>query len=347
MQEKEDCQSSIKDDLGFGDEIKEEDAMTIAGGISPKSFYPNSNSSRKKKNRNKASNNSVMSAIANNRLKIDSSLNLNCDPKIMFQQVKVKLEKLPLKEVMAANEAKFSKINVSPPRKRTAKRKTSDDWFAAKRSRKNLSLKSSDAPCSSSSDSPRLIRPAILTVAETAQKELSKFSPCKKTEDAATAFLPLSASASSYLFGGGSDDFERVPDDEIIIDDDEDDDDEDDSEDDDDIEVLSVLEKVSNREEEEKEGYEAEAPVLSPIQPLEIKEEERSAVEESSSSSVPPTIPLLARLKKEETQAAENKIRFPAPCGNGNMIECKWTNCQMNFTTYGKLSDHLRVRKST
>ena len=38
-----------------------------------------------------------------------------------------------------------------------------------------------------------------------------------------------------------------------------------------------------------------------------------------------------------------NKIRFPAVQGSNNLIECKWRDCESRFTTYGKLSDHLKV----
>ena len=47
---------------------------------------------------------------------------------------------------------------------------------------------------------------------------------------------------------------------------------------------------------------------------------------------------------KIATKDSSQKIRFPAIQGPNNMIECKWSNCQMSFTTYGRLSDHLKVR---
>ena len=47
---------------------------------------------------------------------------------------------------------------------------------------------------------------------------------------------------------------------------------------------------------------------------------------------------------KSITKDSSQKIRFPATQGPNNMIECKWSNCQMSFTTYGRLSDHLKVR---
>ena len=46
---------------------------------------------------------------------------------------------------------------------------------------------------------------------------------------------------------------------------------------------------------------------------------------------------------KSISKDSNQKIRFPATQGPNNMIECKWTDCQMSFTTYGRLSDHLKV----
>ena len=53
----------------------------------------------------------------------------------------------------------------------------------------------------------------------------------------------------------------------------------------------------------------------------------------------------LASVKNREVDPKQ-KIRFPAVQGPTNMIECKWLDCQMSFTTYGRLSDHLKVRHS-
>ena len=46
---------------------------------------------------------------------------------------------------------------------------------------------------------------------------------------------------------------------------------------------------------------------------------------------------------KDGDNVSNKKIRFPAMQGPTNMIECKWLDCQMSFTTYGRLSDHLKV----
>ena len=46
---------------------------------------------------------------------------------------------------------------------------------------------------------------------------------------------------------------------------------------------------------------------------------------------------------KECENVLNKKIRFPAAQGPNNMIECKWLGCEMSFTTYGRLSDHLKV----
>ena len=47
---------------------------------------------------------------------------------------------------------------------------------------------------------------------------------------------------------------------------------------------------------------------------------------------------------KDCDNVSDKKIRFPAMQGPTNMIECKWLECQMSFTTYGRLSDHLKVK---
>ena len=308
-----------------------------------------------------------------------SGLKINSDdPKLMFHQVKVELEKLPmLKEA----EDRFARINVSPPKKKRAMDDDNDDddgdnnssscWFA-KRSKIDLAAQAVNNSSLFGNKDVKLIRPAVLTVKEEADDDgsssSSKFSPKKTLNDgAAAAFLPLnttkviqnsSSSSSGYLFGGG-DDFEQVPDDEIIIDDDDDDDldDDEDEDDDDDVEVIGVLENKGRK----KEGFEAEVDLAPPIlSPVHIKQEDSSssaAVQESSSSSScppppptstppPPTIPILMRFKKEEPKE-QQQIRFPLQPGNRgcSMIECKWTDCQMSFTTHGKLSDHLRVRE--
>ena len=303
------------DDLGYGDEIRDEQPAEC-GGISAESFY----SKPKTKKRKAAS---------------------DLDPKMaLLQEVKVKLERLPLKEAMDG----FSRIKVSPPRKRRGSGQREDangGWFA-KRAKTDKGGSNLDLYFGN----PKLIRPPILNVKAKDNDPEAKSRP----------FLPQPppppSKGSSYLFGGSGDDdeFERVPDDEVIVTDDTDT--EDDTEEDDDIEVIEV---------KKKEGFEASAA----ISPADIKreddrkddvveiEEAPVVVEKPALPAVPEhvptsTIPLLMRLKKEATTAAATdpaKIRFPAPAssGNRNMIECKWTDCQMSFTTYGKLSDHLRV----
>ena len=62
--------------------------------------------------------------------------------------------------------------------------------------------------------------------------------------------------------------------------------------------------------------------------PAILRREESSASTASSESAVTP-----------------NKLRFPASSeGPSNLIACKWEGCQMAFKTYGRLSDHLKVR---
>ena len=319
MQNKEPVCLKTSDDLGYGDEIKDEPVT----GISAESFYSKPNAKKRPK----------CSVIA-----IATATDL--DPKItLLQEVKVKLERLPLKEAMDG----FSRIKVSPPRKRRGSglRDGNGGWFA-KRARKDKTGSNLDLYFGN----PKLIRPPILNVES-------------KAADSAAAqpFLPQpSKRSSSYLFGGGDDDdeFERVPDDEVIVTDTDDEEEEEETEDDDDIEVIEVKKQQS-----EKEGFEASAA----ISPTDIKREDDrkdeirvikeapAIIQKPVPDAVEPvadaTIPLLMRLKKEANAASTDpaKIRFPAPAssGNRNMIECKWTDCQMSFTTYGKLSDHLRV----
>ncbi len=279
------------------EEEAEAEVPSNVGGISPRSFYKSSSSRKRKSSK--------------------------VDPRMMFREVKVKLEKLPLREAMAVNEDLFAKIKVSPPRKRPAPAEKTT-WFSKKSRMGPRDL--------SPAGTGRLIRPPILNVTQRTQISNltaadSKFSPSK---DPIKTFVPLSKS----LFDG-TDDFEKVPDDEVIIDDEEDDE-EDEEEDEDEIEILDEVEKKEEilEVDEEKEGFE---PVIDP-KAEDLNEDSRA------SSLAPATIPLLARLKKEEPADA-GKIRFPVNPGNrnGSMIECRWTGCQMEFNTYGKLSDHLRV----
>ena len=303
--------NKTSDDLGYGDEIKEEPAA----GISAESFYSKP-------------------AAAKKRPKNDPKI----DPKIMLlQEVKVKLERLPLKEAMDG----FSRIKVSPPRKRKSEEKgdSGGGWFA-KRSKAD---KGGGANLDVYFGNPRLIRPPILNVnSKVAAKSSGPFLPQPPT--------------SGYLFGG--DEFERVS--PVVTDSEEE---VTDSDTDTDIEVIEVKKK------EEKDGFEAAAAV-SPI--IKIEDEisaadpvivdpviQKDPVILKPTPEVPPpvkeptvlpepfsgTIPLLMRMKKETLEKADPaKIRFPAPSsGNRSMIECKWTDCQMSFTTHGKLSDHLRV----
>ena len=81
--------------MGFVDEIKDEPA-SLGVGISAESFYSKPRTKKRPK---------PMPAAADPDL----------DPKMaLLQEVKVKLERLPLKEAMDG----FSRIKVSPPRKR-------------------------------------------------------------------------------------------------------------------------------------------------------------------------------------------------------------------------------------
>ena len=335
MQNKVQVCTKTCDDLGYGDEIKDEPALGVGCGISAESFYSKPNAKKRSK-----------SGVA------AAATAADLDPKItLLQEVKVKLERLPLKEAMDG----FSRIKVSPPRKRRGSGERRDGsgkgdgnggWFA-KRAKTDKVGSNLDVYFGN----PKLIRPPILNVKATDD------SKANKSAAALQPFLPQQPSKrSSYLFGGGDDDdeFERVPDDEVIVTDDTDDEEEDETEDDDDIEVIEVKKKSP------KDGFEASAAISPAVIKLEdaisvaagpvIKAaapEVQKPVVPIVPDAVPATIPLLMRMKKEASAASAvpAKIRFPAPSsGNRNMIECKWTDCQMSFTTYGKLSDHLRVR---
>ena len=56
-------------------------------------------------------------------------------------------------------------------------------------------------------------------------------------------------------------------------------------------------------------------------------------------------LPILIKREEEKSAPQENKqFRFPTiQTTSNNFIECKWDACSASFTTYGRLSDHLKV----
>ena len=147
MQNKEPVCLKTSDDLGYGDEIKDEPVT----GISAESFYSKPNAKKRPKS----------SIIATTAAAAD------LDPKItLLQEVKVKLERLPLKEAMDG----FSRIKVSPPRKRRGSglRDGNGGWFA-KRARKDKTGSNLDLYFGN----PKLIRPPILNVESKAAESAS------------------------------------------------------------------------------------------------------------------------------------------------------------------------------
>ena len=145
-------------------------------------------------------------------------------------------------------------------------------------------------------------------------------------------FLPAIKS-SSYLFDG-LEDFEQAEEEEII--------DEDEEEGSDDEESPSI-----NLVEDNKDGYEEQAPSLSQVDAAIVseikKEEEKEEKEKQKTEALPLPLPTeVDNNKKKEDFKTPQKIRFPAQEPK-NLIECKWKQCQMVFTTFGSLSDHLKV----
>lgn len=376
----EECQSTR--DLGFGDEIKDSrsrSSVTPENNIfsfSPKSFYKSNPkpvvstttatttttahvqqhsflkktkpSSKKKKKKTKKNtshfNRPVLTGIQSEQFPTGSSplppLSVIQDPKIMLQQVKVKIEKLPAKQItsniiMSVSDDLCKQVNVSPKRRKrdqtaaNASASPSDDihsWFA-KRSKHSPPT----TPQKSTPPTPSgLIRPAILNVQSPSSKVQQKFSSNSSNSTSISSqnnpFLP-SMKSSSYLFDG-LEDFEQA---EEIIEEDE--------------EALSGTdaeeESPINLVEDNKEGYEEQAPSLIQVDKAIVKEIEKEEEKEKKKGEEEKG---KEEQKKDEDFKTPQRIRFPAQEPK-NLIECKWKGCQMVFTTFGSLSDHLKVRR--
>ena len=160
---------------------------------------------------------------------------------------------------------------------------------------------------------------------------------------------------SSFLFGGDSDfqsaelfDSENV----LYIDDDDDDDDDDSSND--------VPNNIGNSQ--------SSVPTVSEhifgtgLNPasngLDSKDDLRTflfntfaaakRLDPKPTSEPKPTTPEVVVSKSEEPPLPVcNKLRFPVVQGSNNLIPCKWRDCSSSFTTYGNLSDHLKVCQKT
>jgi hypothetical protein len=62
--------------------------------------------------------------------------------------------------------------------------------------------------------------------------------------------------------------------------------------------------------------------------------------------AVPEVVTKSEPVSEPVTEPVCNNIRFPPVQGSNNLIPCKWRDCNMSFTAYGKLSDHLKVNSS-
>lgn len=328
------CQSSR--DLGFGDEIKDGATENNIFSFSPKSFYKsnskpvakndlNSSSSKKKKKKKTKKNTSHFNNPMTSSTKERAlSRTIIQDPKIMLQQVKVKIEKLPAKQItsnmiVSVSEDLSKRVMVSPKRKGEAA--STDGWFASSKRSRTGSESPPTTPAKTTPPPSSLIRPAILNVQSPSSKGVQqKFSSNPKVNSKNNPFLPPIKS-SSYLFAG-LEDFEQA---EEIIDEEE--------------EVISEEEEDPqiNLIEDNKDGYEDLAPSLSQVDESIVKEIEKEEEKEQKD------VQKKEEEKKDDFKAPpQQRIRFPAQEPK-NLIECKWKECQMVFTTFGSLSDHLKV----
>lgn len=303
----------------------------------------------------RAPSSSVLDTLKNNRVKVSKHFKLTQDPKIMYQQAQVKIKRLPVSAntIMSVSEDLLSRVSVSPKKCRNISDMRANDWFSElskpPRHAHNHTIKPT-LPSTNVFPSPErsLIRPAVLNVIATTptktdpeddsmsgnrfssppQKSLS--SSLRDTSNLVNPFLPLQK--SSYLFGG-TDDFEQNE--EVIEYDEEETDDFSDH----DVESNAPVTKVAD----------CNIPTDTLPSPKDLKvtksnstldldhlfglgDKSTAQVNQGEKSSI-----------STNAGTTATKIRFPAVQGPKNMIECKWNSCQKKFTTYGKLSDHLKA----
>ena len=294
---------------------------------------------------------SLMAAVSSPKLSLSERLALIRDPKIMRSQVQVVLERLPLvDDVTTVSEKLLNQVRVTPEkvlnslkRKRDPNDGNSDIgecWFA-KRSFTSQNMKSD----SIENGKKQLIRPSKFSSPE---KDLNTSEPLRGgkftlTDDSTSSltsphnpFLP--PLKSSYLFGF-NDDFECVPAEELIVSEEDEDHNVDDHNVDDDAEDSPlIIDEDSIQNENDAKIVEYASPITQ---------------QQSSNNDmlkITNDVTEIESNKQMEIMKPPNlienqfkKIRFPATERRKNMIECKWKNCQMTFTTHGKLSDHLKV----
>lgn len=352
-------ESSQNRDLGLGDEIKDDEAEDPGlASMQEKCLEPVTPSPvvRSFKQRDEVTEAdkeckfSLMAAIANTNLSMADRLALIRDPKLMRSRVQVRLEK-----VTAAPGPSSRML------KRALKRKRSEcenhsTWFA-KRSVVVRSIHSTTTTSSSSHPSPTLkanglIRPAVLNVSPSkTNQDLGKFSSANTStlissqplnSNVTNPFLP--PAKSTFLFGFSE--FEAVPPEERLVISEEDDEDEDE---DDDLVIQTDVEDSTT--DTPPSLPPPPPPPASPPQPLEPQQQQKLVAEAVANAEDVLLHPdkavasTTANASPVVTELPATKLRFPAPkIPTTNLIECKWQGCQMKFTTYGKLSDHLKVR---
>jgi len=228
----------------------------------------------------------------------------------------------------------------------------------------------STSPSSTASHSPsKLLRPAILNVVTPIKMEIkqeprsSSFTITTATTTTTTTttnnpFLPTEMfKKSSFLFGGDSDfqsaelfDSENV----LYIDDDDDDDDSSNDVPSNIGNSQSSIPTVSTSEHIFGTGLNSASNGLDSKEDLRtflfntFAATKRLDPKPPSTSDPKPTASEVVVSKSEEPPLPVcNKLRFPVVQGSNNLIPCKWRGCSSNFTTYGNLSDHLKVRHKT
>ena len=234
----------------------------------------------------------------------------NSTKQFKLKKVEVKLKKLP-SEVVGKVQSKKRRPSSDPaslsslPPTKTAK----------------LGIQQKTA-------SQTLIRPAVLNVKATAEELTSLSKPTLLSTHINkpkpnNPFLP--PAKTSFLFGN-SDDFETADfnDDEAVLEIDED--------------TPDELDDKSPTEEDRKSEFlfqnKVVKPSTPPVSPKKI---------EVSISSEHSALPILSDKSIKKEPPTNTQLRFPTVQGSTNLIECKWKGCDGRFTTYGRLSDHLKV----
>ena len=254
---------------------------------------------------------------------------------------------------------RVSPLKSSPENQKTA-------WKFGHTANSNPTLPSTYATLTTTStQSPsKLLRPAILNVATPQKPEIKQEPRCNTFTNGSSSstskpslpsnnpFLPTEMfRKTSFLFGGDSDfqSAEFFDNEEIgnilYIDGDEEDDDDSSS----DIPSLSQNHSSATSLSSSQHIF---GSGLTDPQCTDSKDDLRSYLFNTFASankpdSKPELVPVVTKSEPVSTEAATpevcNKLRFPVVQGSNNLIPCKWRDCNINFTTYGNLSDHLKV----